>query len=187
MGNYFTLKKNNNENNLLSTQITSENDKYILENQNVKDAIKIIEKFNKLYQTYKKYIELIINDKSNNSSKIHPNNDLSENLSNKISLLLISCDINIEENINNTLFSITKKKYILQNIELRLYNLLFEYDFIMCNLNTIYNKNVNKKNNSSANIKKIIDYIVNLKNKEITPKILEIGDFNQFIEASMRK
>jgi len=177
MGNYFTLKKINNENNMLLSNITPEDEKYILENSNVKDAIKIIEKFNKLYQNYKKYIELIINDKA----KIYPN----KNFSNRTSLL--ESDINIEENINNYQLPIKNKKSILQNIELRLYNLSFEYDYIICGLNTQYNKNVNKKNNNIENIKKIIDYIINLKNKEITPKILEIGQCNQFIEISMSK
>jgi hypothetical protein len=116
----------------------------------VKDAIKIIEKFNKLYESYIK----------------------------KKNYILFHKKIELDKN------SLTFIKNMLQNIEIYLYNTSFEYDNIICHLNTQYNKDMYKLNDNNTdknNIKKITDYIINLKNKEITPKLLEIGKYNEFM------
>jgi len=151
--------------------LSDDEEKYILDSQYVKESIKIIDKFNKLY---KNYILIFKSNKSTDFRKIIPNEK--EKLENNISEYLLTFS-----ETNNTSFDITKKKYILHNIEIQLYNLSFNYDTIICELNTLYNKNMYKLNNSSDNIKKITSYIINLKNKEITPKILEIGEYNKFM------
>ena len=140
--------------------LTNDEEKYILDSQYVKESIKIINKFNKLY---KNYIFIFKRNISIDFRKINPNDK--EQLENNIHIneYLLTFSETKNQNIekDNSLFDITKKKYMLHNIEIQLYNLSFNYDTIICELNTLYNKNIYKLNNNSDNIKKLTNYIIN--------------------------
>lgn len=102
-------------------------------------------------------------------TKTNKNNDIPTNLYDNIEvknaefIIKKIIETNIDENINN----ITKKSLII--------DLLYNYDMILCKLNTQYNKNeIKQKDNLIRNHLKIIEHLLNLKYKYVNPIVINI-------------